>query len=290
MSFTRAVRFGFSAMAVLAVVVTASPAWAQDPPPVVITGGLDLVNQYNFRGIRQNTEGVSIWPYIDFGFTPFMGDGGLKTVGVNVGTWNAFNTEIDGFTNRDGETTSNKWYESDLYATVSFGFGVPALAVTYTSYTSPANLFSHVKELAFKVSADDSAALGRAALKPYALIAFELGTKLGLGQADGGVEAGRYVELGVAPGFSGARASFALPVKLGLSVGDYYELAGEDHKFGFFSVARTGDGSDGIAAQRSWRRGVPGARRDHRGPERRRRVADHRVDRPRLRLLVDRPD
>ena len=88
---------------------------------------MDVVNQYNFRGIRQNMDRVSIWPFVDFGFTPFMGDGGLKTVGVNVGTWNAFNTEIDGFTNRDGETTSNKWYESDLYATVSFGFGAPAL-------------------------------------------------------------------------------------------------------------------------------------------------------------------
>ena len=233
MSFTRAVRFGFSAVAVLAIVITASTASAQ----VAVTGGVDVVNQYNFRGIRQNVDGVSIWPYVDFGFTPFMGDGGLKTVGVNVGTWNAFNTEIDGFTYRDGETTSNKWYESDIYGTVSFGFGVPALAVTYTSYTSPANLFSHVKELAFKVSADDSAALGKAALKPYALIAFELGTKPGTGQADGGLEAGRYVELGIAPGVSGARASFALPVKLGLSVGDYYELDGEDHKFGYFSVA-----------------------------------------------------
>jgi hypothetical protein len=165
-----------------------------------------------------------------------MGDGGLKTVGVNVGTWNAFNSQIDDFTNLDGEITSNKWYESDIYGTVSFGFGVPALAVTYTSYTSPANLFSHVKELAFKVSADDSGALGRAALKPYALIAFELGTKPAEGQADGGLEAGRYVELGVAPGVSGGRASFTLPVKLGLSVGDYYELNGTDHKFGFFSV------------------------------------------------------
>jgi hypothetical protein len=231
MSLTRAVRFGFSGM-VLAIVLQASPASAQ----VAVSGGVDVVSQYHFRGIRQNVEGVSIWPFIDFGFVPFMGDGGLKTVGVNVGTWNAFNTEIDDFVNRDSEVTSNKWYESDLYATVSFGFGVPALAVTYTSYTSPANLFSHVKELAFRVSADDSAALGRAALKPYALIAFELGTKDGLGQADGGVEAGRYVELGVAPGFSGTRASFALPVKLGLSVGDYYELNGVDHKFGFFSV------------------------------------------------------
>ena len=47
---------------VLALVLGASPAWAQDPPPVVITGGLDLTNQYNFRGIRQNIDGVSIWP------------------------------------------------------------------------------------------------------------------------------------------------------------------------------------------------------------------------------------
>ena len=233
MSLIRATRFGFAAI-VLGAVLQAAPASAQ----VAVTGGLDVVSQYQFRGIRQNVEGVSIWPYIDFGFTPFMGDGGLKTIGVNVGTWNAFHTEIDGFINRDGETTSNKWYERDLYATVSFGFGVPALAITYTSYTSPANLFSHVKELAFKVSADDTAALGRAALKPYALIAFEVGTfDVGVGQADGGFEGGRYVELGVAPGFSGTRATFALPVKLGLSVGDYYELEGEDHKFGYFSVA-----------------------------------------------------
>ena len=237
MSFTRVVRFGFSAMVVLAGTLTTAPAWAQDaPPPVVVTGGLDLVNQYNFRGIRQNTDGVSVWPYVDFGFTPFRGEGGLKTVGINVGTWNAFNSQIDDFTNLDGETTSNKWYESDLYATVAFGLGTTALGMTYTSYTSPANLFTHVKELAFKVSFDDTAALGTAALKPYALIALELATDPGRGQADGGLEAGRYLELGVAPGISGARASFSLPVKVGLSVGDYYELNGVDNKFGFFSV------------------------------------------------------
>src|SRR5688500_15026040 len=132
---------------VLALVLGVSPAWAQDPPPVVITGGLDLTNQYNFRGIRQNTEGVSIWPFVDVGFVPFRGDGALKTVGINVGTWNAFNSQIDNFINLDGEVTSNKWYESDLYGTVAFGFASATLGVTYTSYTSPANLFAHVKEV-----------------------------------------------------------------------------------------------------------------------------------------------
>lgn len=227
MSFTRAVRFGFSAIAVLAVMLTASPAWAQDPPPVVVTGGLDLVNQYNFRGIRQNTDGVSIWPYVDFGFTPFRGDGGLKTVGINVGSWNAFHSQI----NEDDFGTGNKWYESDLYATVGFGFSQAALAFTYTSYTSPADLFAHVKELAVKLSGP--AAVGGVSLAPYALIAFELSDD---GQADAGAAKGTYLELGVAPGFAGARASLAVPIKLGLSASDYYEFGGEDETFGYFSI------------------------------------------------------
>jgi len=231
MSFTRAGRFGLSAMAVLGVVLTASPAWAQDPPVVVVTGGLDLVNQYNFRGIRQNTEGVSIWPYVDFGFTPYRGDGGLKTVGLNLGTWNAFHSQI----NEDDFGTGNKWYESDLYATLGLGFGTTALAFTYTSYMSPADLFAHVKELAVKLSFDDSAQLGRGALKPYLIAAFELDDS---GQADAGDSKGTYLELGAAPGYAGARASLAVPIKLGLSANDYYEFGtGEDSGFGYFSIA-----------------------------------------------------
>ena len=229
MSCIRAVCFGLSAM-VLGLGLTASPAFAQDPPVVVVTGGLDVVNQYNFRGIRQNSEGVSIWPYIDFGFTPFSGDGGLKTVTLNVGSWNAINSQI----NDDDFGTGNKWYESDFYATLGFGFSKASLGFTYTSYTSPADLFSHVKELAVKVGVDDSAALGRGALKPYALVAFELDEDA---QADAGAAKGTYLELGVAPGYAGSKASLAVPIKVGLSASDYYEFGGEDEKFGYFSIA-----------------------------------------------------
>ena len=107
---------------------------------------------------------------------------------------------------------------------------------------SPANLFAHVKELAIKASFDDSAALGKGALKPYALVAFELDDA---GQADGGTAKGTYVELGVAPGVSGSRASLAIPVKIGLSASDYFERNMgtaarpdfQDETFGYFSVA-----------------------------------------------------
>lgn len=225
MSSTRAVRMGLSVLGTLVMVtLVSSPAWAQDPAPVVVvTGAVDVTNQYNFRGIRQNTEGASIQPYIDFGFTPYKGDGGLKSVGINVGSWNAFNTQL----------SDNKWYESDFYATAGFGFSKAALGVTYTSYTSPADLFAHVKELAAKLSVDDSAALGKGALKPYALLAFELDDS----QADAGASKGKYLELGIAPGYAGAKASLAVPVKVGLSAGDYYEFGGEDKTFGYFSLA-----------------------------------------------------
>ncbi|NOT24591.1 MAG: hypothetical protein HOP16_00690 [Acidobacteria bacterium] len=229
MSCIRAVCFGLSAM-VLGLGLTASPALAQDPPVVVVTGGLDVVNQYNFRGIRQNSEGVSIWPYVDFGFTPFRGEGGLKTATLNVGSWNAINSQI----NEDDFGTGNKWYESDFYATLGFGFSKASLGFTYTSYTSPADLFAHVKELAVKVGVDDSAALGKGALKPYALVAFELTDD---GQADAGAAKGTYLELGVAPGYAGSKASLAVPIKVGLSASDYYEFGGDDEKFGYFSIA-----------------------------------------------------
>jgi hypothetical protein len=46
-----------------------------------------------------------------------------------------------------------------------------------------------------------------------------------------------HLELGVAPGYTFSKASVAVPVKVGLSLSNYYELSGTDHKFGFFSVA-----------------------------------------------------
>jgi hypothetical protein len=213
------------------VALLSTPASAQDDgPSVTVTGGIDFTNQYNFRGIRQNTDGVSIWPFVDLGIGAYTGEGALKSVSLNFGTWNAFHSQI----NEDDFGTGNTWYESDLYATAGLGFGMTSLGVTYTSYTSPADLFAHVKELAFKVSVDDSGALGAASLKPYAVVAFELGDA----SADGGAEKGTYVELGVAPGVAGARASLAIPIKVGLSANNYYEFGtGTDSKFGYFSIA-----------------------------------------------------
>jgi hypothetical protein len=228
----------------------AVPVSAQTPPPpsdpnpgnMTLTGSLDVVSTYMFRGIRQHSTGFALWPVADLGIAAYSGDGGLKSVAVNFGTWNSQHT---GDTGTDG-ASGKLWYESDFYATLGLGFGGgTSLATTYTAYTSPNNTFTTVKEIAFKLGVDDSAYLGRAALKPYALVAFEFDTKPGIGQADGGAKAGRYLELGIAPGYAAPKATFTVPVKVGLSLGDYYELNTgtsatplfEDNAFGFFSVA-----------------------------------------------------
>ena len=211
------------------MVAMAVPAAAQDvapdPGPVTVTGGYDFLNQYMFRGIRQNSTGIAMWPWADVGVAAYSGDGALKSVGVNVGMWNSVHTDSGG--------GSAAWYEADYYGTVSLGFSAATLATTYTSYTSPDDLFTHVKEVMFKVTA---AADRTAGFSPYAAVAFELATEPGRGQADGGLEAGRYLELGVAPSLPVGLATLSIPVKVGLSLSNYYELEGEDNKFGFASV------------------------------------------------------
>jgi hypothetical protein len=102
--------------------------------------------------------------------------------------------------------------------------------VLYTSYTSPADSFKTVHELAGVLAVDDSA--NAFPLSPKLVLAFELGDN----QADGGSDKGVYLELGVKPGIKLApKATLLIPVKLGMSLKDYYEGALGNDRFGFFS-------------------------------------------------------
>ncbi len=172
----------WTAMLALALILTARPVAAQsaasqssaasaasqepaDPNPgaFTLTGGVDFLNQYMFRGIRQNSTGFATWPWADLGIAAYSGDGAVKSVGVNIGTWNSLHT---GDTGTDGPSTK-LWYESDFYATLGLGFGGGvSFATTYTAYTSPNNSFSTVKEIMFKLAVDDSAHSGRAPSSP----------------------------------------------------------------------------------------------------------------------------
>jgi hypothetical protein len=67
----------------------------------------------------------------------------------------------------------------------------------------------------------------RLALRPHALVALEFDTSPA-GTGGGRNGAGTYLELGIAPGISESGFAIAIPVRVGLSLRNYYELAGID--------------------------------------------------------------
>ena len=210
-----------------AITVAPTPAVAQDDPnpgALTFTGAFDIPTVYVFRGIVQELDpGFTTQPAGDLGIALHSGEGGLKSAGVNFGVWHSLQT---GSTGSDGPS-EKLHYEEDFYATLGLGFSKSiSLGTTFTAYTSPNAGFNTVKELSFKVSQASK-------FNPYGVIAFELS-----GQADAGTNEGTYMELGVGPTFplKADGPTLTIPVKLGFSLSDYYELAGTDNKFGFFDI------------------------------------------------------
>lgn len=222
---------GSAAIAVLAMTITmmttgVARAQGADPNPgaITFTGGLDAPSVYVFRGIVQEVDPkLTMWPYGDLGIALGSGDGAVKSVGLNVGVWNSLQTGSSG----TDSYTGHAHYEEDFYATLGLGLARNiTLGTTFTAYTSPNVLFNTVKEISVKVAQASR-------INPYGLIGFEVG-EFG---ADGGGRKGTYLELGVGPAFAlGSRLTVTVPVKLGLSLNNYYELDGEDHGFGFFDI------------------------------------------------------
>ena len=207
--------------AAMLLTFAAGSARAQDDPnpgAITLTTGIDFPSVYFFRGIRQESDPA---------LTTFaFGDVGIalsSKVSVNFGVWNSLHTGTSG----TGTTDKKSHYEEDFYVMLNLAAG-KGITITpfFTSYTSPNGSFGTVNEFAFKFAHASKYA-------PYAILAFELS-----GQADGGSDEGTYAELGVAPSFplGGKGATLGVPLKLGFSLGDYYEANGEDNGFGFFDV------------------------------------------------------
>lgn len=217
--------------------LAATPAWAQmgtgsqpqgmapaaAPAPeasapaktLTVTTGLDFTSAYLFRGIPQHSGGTIAQPYADLGIA--LGHG----ISANVGGWDSIHSTA----------TAGNWYESDYYGSVTFTAGKVKPGLLYTSYTSPADSFATVKELAGVVAFDDSASAFP--LSPKVVLAFELGD----GEADGGANKGTYLELGIRPTVKLApKLTLAIPVKTGLSVNHYYEGPAGDNRFGYLDT------------------------------------------------------
>lgn len=214
-------------LGLLAVSAAAHAQQPADPNPgnITLTTGIDFPSTYVFRGIVQESNPrVTAQPYGEVGLRFHSGSSGLiRSVAVNVGLWNSLQTGSSGLRG----PADRVWYEERVYSSLTLGLGGgTSVATTYIAYTSPIGVFPTVREINFKVSAASWVA-------PYGILAVELDR-----QADGGSNEGTYLELGAGPSWSigGSRWRVAIPLKLGLSLKDYYELGAKDNRFGFFDI------------------------------------------------------
>ena len=214
-SATRFIVLAFTCAA--AAGIAAAPAAAQgtgNNGNVSLSSGVDLVNQYYFRGIVQETGGFIAQPFLD-------GSISVGAASITAGTWSSLHSR--GHAGFDGAPGS--FYETDFYAGIGGAAGPVGLDVTYTAYMSPRGSWGTVKELALGLSVDNVAA-------PYVTLAFEVD---GNAAGDSG---GTYFELGIEPSapLDDAPVSLSFPVAIGMSPSNYYNPGGVNHAFGFFSA------------------------------------------------------
>lgn len=215
---------------VLVAICMTGTARAQNEGNVSVGAGIDLVSNYYFRGIVQETSGAIAQPWLEAGI------GFANGISLAAGTWNSLHSK------QTSGTTVPSWYESDFYAGLSFGANAWSTDVTYTKYMSPRGSWGSVKEVAIGVGYDTFIA-------PYITVAIEMDSG---GGADGGSTDGTYFELGVEPGLplDNEEVSVSIPIAVGLSLNNYYEGNGTDNSFGFFSAgASLGIPLDSIPAE-----------------------------------------
>lgn len=202
-------------------------ASAQAPPntgALTLRVAFDVPSVYVLRGLVQEREpaftGQSL---VDLTATLSSGDGAVKRMALNLGWWSSYHTGASGTSG----PSQLSHYEEDFFAMLNLRFGGNLdVDAGYRARTSPNRMFGTVNEAQLRV-----AHTGR--FNPYGVLVFELGDE----SADGGRNKGSYAELGMAPRFAArGRATLSVPVRIGLSLQDYYETFGQDSRFGFFAV------------------------------------------------------
>lgn len=167
---------------------------------------------YFFRGYRQEAEpAFTMQPFVDVAIPG-------ESVSFNVGSWNSIHT--GSLSDADAS-----FYESDLYVAATVG----KIKATYTGYFYPQIDSATIHELMLSTTIAH-------ALNPSIAVAFEFSKASG---ADKGI----YAEFGLAPAVpmgDDAPVSITIPIKIGLSLKDYYYTdSGGNAPLGYLSGGLT---------------------------------------------------
>lgn len=217
------------AAALLGVVAFSGLTKAEEAAPntgaLSLTGGIDYVTAYYFRGINQEDSGLIVQPYLTLSAAVYKTD--ALSITPYVGVWNSLH---------EHETAGGdgNLYETDWFGGVDFKFGDWTLGAIYTFYTSPSDAFSTIEELGFKLSYDDTNLMKKLgvplALKPY--VAWYIET-------DDEATEDQYFEIGITPSVAlpNTPVTLSFPLAAGFSPdGYYFNNRGNNESLGFVSA------------------------------------------------------
>ena len=194
----------------------------------------DFTTAYFFRGILQERDGFIWQPAVEVGFNLWEGDEDsiFTSVDFGVGVWNSVQSEKTLAT-----SGPSNLYETDIYPSLSVSFPNDIeMSLIYYVYTSPNGAFDTIQNFDIGLAYDDTDLWGDSGFStgPSLTVSFELeGTNFG-------ERRGSWLGLNAAPSVTVLEEAeypltLAVPLALGLSISDYYEIEGEDDTFGFFS-------------------------------------------------------
>jgi hypothetical protein len=191
---------------------------------MTFVGGLDFTTAFYFRGILQENQELIMQPWWNVTASGIYDGGSLiENLDIGVQNWNSIQFAGVGI---GGE--SNIWFRSDL--SILFAMDMSDtwhVTASYNWYASPNNSFKTIREVMFDISYDDDNGLN-----PSAVIAIELD---GGGTADGINPSGTFLGLGITPETQSGDFDLTFPMRIGLSLGDYFQDQDtqEDDPFGY---------------------------------------------------------
>jgi hypothetical protein len=194
--------------------------------------------QYFFRGILQTDKGLIGQAESELRVDLY--DGEKIKFGIPVGFWLSLHPGDKAKTGLGPAA----WYESRISGGGALTINELNMDGRIVIYSSPNGSFEDVYELRSVISYDDRSLFAGEDTKAIFLgLAPQLTLAYEVQGARDGAESGVYGELQLAPTFHilegvALAADFAFPMQIGVSLGDYYEVANsagavEDHFLGF---------------------------------------------------------
>jgi hypothetical protein len=193
---------------------------SESEKPWTLSGGVDYLTQYMYRGYNTVPSGLIIQPYVDFAYTVFSSDDFAIT--PHVGVWGDF-------TEKSGPHNPKHWAEGDITAGIGFDYKHWNLTIDYNyqgypSKYAPGGEISEIQELQFLLTYDDSHCFDKvpllASTNPHVSYIHEIKD---LNDHDNN----KYLEFGIEPTFeefnvASLPVTISIPLTLGMSTDSYY--------------------------------------------------------------------